>query len=57
MKTARALAAYRELPAIGNAEIRDAALLALSHRQKRLPFEEVGSERGKLLRVLEESLS
>ncbi|NVN93156.1 MAG: ATP-binding protein [Desulfuromonadales bacterium] len=57
MKTARALAAYRELSAIGNAEIRDAALISLTHRQKRLPFEEVGSERGKLLRVLEESLS
>jgi len=57
MKTARALAAYRELTAIGNAEIRDAALLALPHRQKRLPFEEAGSERGKLMRVLEESLS
>jgi magnesium chelatase subunit I len=57
MKTTRALAAYRELTAVGNSEIRDAALIALTHRQKRLPFEEVGSERGKLLRVLEESLS
>lgn len=57
MKTSRALAAYRELATIGNAEIRDAALIALTHRQKRLPFEEVGSERGKLMRVLEESLS
>lgn len=57
MKTARALAAYRELTTIGAAEIRDAALIALTHRQKRLPFEEVGSERGKLNRVLEENLS
>lgn len=57
MKTARALAAYRRQTTISNSEIRDAALLSLSHRQKRLPFEELGSERGKLLRVLEESLS
>ncbi|MFH1027857.1 MAG: magnesium chelatase ATPase subunit I, partial [Pseudomonadota bacterium] len=57
MKTSRALAAYRELGTIGDAEIRDAALIALTHRQKRLPFEEVGSERGKLMRVLDESLS
>jgi magnesium chelatase subunit I len=56
MKAARAMAALRELAAIGNAEIRDAALLALLHRQKRLPFEEMGSEQGKLHRVLEEAL-
>ena len=57
MKTARALAAYRGQTDIGDAEIRDAALIALTHRQKRLPFEEVGSERGKLLKVLGESLT
>ena len=57
MKAARALAAFRESGAVGNSEIRDASLIALTHRQKRLPFEEAGSERGKLLRVLEESLS
>ncbi|ABK99691.1 ATP-binding protein [Pelobacter propionicus] len=56
MKSARALAAYRGLPDVGSAEIRDGALLALPHRQKRLPFEELGSERGRLERVLEESL-
>ncbi len=51
-----ALAAYRGLKDVGSAEIRDGALLALPHRQKRLPFEELGSERGKLNRILEESL-
>jgi magnesium chelatase subunit I len=56
MKTSRALAAYRGQPAIGNAEIRDAALLSLAHRMKRLPFEEIGSERDNLLRLLEECL-
>ena len=54
MKAARALAAYRELPAVGGAEIRDAAKIGLTHRQKRLPFEEPGSERIKLQKVLEE---
>src|SRR5208282_852786 len=33
MKAARALAAYRELPAVGGTEIRDAAQIALTHRQ------------------------
>jgi len=56
MKAARALAAFRELEAISNTEIRDAALLALLHRQKRLPFEEMGSEQGRLRAVLEENL-
>jgi len=56
MKAARALAAFRELTAIGAAEIRDAALLALLHRQKRLPFEEMGSEQGRLRAALEENL-
>ncbi len=56
MKAARALAAFRELAAIGNADIRDAALLALLHRRKRLPFEEMGNEQDKLLGVLEEAL-
>jgi len=54
MKAARALAAYRGLSAVGGAEIRDAALIALSHRLKRLPFEEPGSERIKLQEILEE---
>jgi magnesium chelatase subunit I len=56
MKTARALAAYRDMTTVGALEVRDAALLALSHRQKRLPFEEMGSERDKLFTVLEEVL-
>lgn len=57
MKSARALAAYRGEGKVGMDEIRDAALLALPHRQKRLPFQEMGSERGRLAKVLEESLS
>lgn len=56
MKAARALTAFRELAAIGNPEIHDAALLALLHRQKRLPFEEMGNEQGKLRSVLEEAV-
>jgi magnesium chelatase subunit I len=54
MKAARALAAYRGLSKVGSAEIRDAAGVALSHRQKRLPFEEPGTERIKLQNILEE---
>jgi len=54
MKAARALAAYRGLSKVSSAEIRDAAGVALSHRQKRLPFEEPGSERAKLQNILEE---
>jgi magnesium chelatase subunit I len=57
MKSARALAAYRGLGKMGNGELRDAALLALPHRQKRLPFQEMGSERDRLGKVLQESLS
>lgn len=57
MKSARALAAYRGVGRVGTEEIRDAALLALPHRQKRLPFQEMGSERSILGRILEESLS
>ncbi len=57
MKCARALAAYRGVGRVGTEEIRDAALLALPHRQKRLPFQEMGSERSILGRILEESLS
>ncbi|MDD2335078.1 MAG: ATP-binding protein [Geobacteraceae bacterium] len=56
MKAARSLAAFRELAEVGTREIRDAALLALLHRQKRLPFEEMGKEQGRLNAVLEETL-
>ena len=52
MKTARALAAYRGLDVIGPAEIKDASWLALRHRLKRLPFEEVGAEREKVTAAL-----
>jgi len=56
LKAARALAAYRGLPAPGTAEIRAAALLALPHRQKRLPFEALATDRSVLERVLQEAL-
>lgn len=52
MKTSRALTAFREKGQIGIEEIRDSARLALSHRMKRLPFEEVGAEVGKLEQIL-----
>jgi len=48
MKTAQAMAALRNHPAIIAEDIRDAARLALSHRMKRLPFEEIGGESDKL---------
>jgi magnesium chelatase subunit I len=48
MKTSRALAAFRELSAIGRDEIKDASWLAFRHRLKRLPFEETGAEQGKV---------
>jgi len=52
MKTARAMAAFRSLDAIGPEEIRDASWLALRHRLKRLPFEDVGAEREKVTAAL-----
>jgi magnesium chelatase subunit I len=52
MKSARALAAFRGLRNITSEEIRDIAWLALRHRLKRLPFEEIGSEREKVTEAL-----
>ncbi len=52
MKTSRALAAFRGLTAIGSEEIKDASWFALSHRLKRLPFEDVGAEREKVMAAL-----
>jgi magnesium chelatase subunit I len=52
MKTAQAMAALRNHPAIIAEDIRDAARLALSHRMKRLPFEEIGGESDKLDNIL-----
>ena len=52
MKVARALAAFRGKESITVEEIRDSAALALSHRMKRLPFEEMGREAGKLHELL-----
>lgn len=51
-KTARALAAFRGMTIIGSDEIRDAAWFALRHRLKRLPFEEIGAEREKIMEAL-----
>ncbi len=44
MRTAQALAALRNNRAITSDDVRDAAPLALRHRMKRLPFEEIGLE-------------
>ncbi len=52
MKAARALAAFRGLGTISSDEIRDAAWFALRHRLKRLPFEEIGTEREKISEAL-----
>lgn len=52
MKTAQTLAALRENRSITVADIQDAARLALPHRMKRLPFEEIGRESDKLNAVL-----
>ncbi len=52
LKTARALATYRGKAGIGSDEIRDCASLALRHRMKRLPFEEMGKDSNKLQDLL-----
>ncbi|MBF0507304.1 MAG: AAA family ATPase [Deltaproteobacteria bacterium] len=52
MKSARALSAFRKKDSTDADDIRDAAQLALNHRMKRLPFEEIGQERDKLRTVL-----
>jgi len=54
LKAARALTALRGEQAIGQEEIREAAMLSLAHRQKRMPFEEIGSEMVKVEQVLSE---
>jgi magnesium chelatase subunit I len=52
LKAARALAAFRGKAVIGVDEIREAAMLSLAHRARRLPFEEIGAEKGKIEQVL-----
>jgi magnesium chelatase subunit I len=52
MKAAKTLAAFRGKEAIGADDIRDAAGLALSHRLKRLPFEDIGEGSRKLSAAL-----
>lgn len=56
MKAAMALAAFRDRMSIGDDEIRDVARLALSHRMKRLPFEEMGTGMERLEAVFAEGL-
>ena len=54
MKSARALTAFRNKNMIETSDIKDAAQLSLSHRMKRLPFEEIGRDSEKLLAALAE---
>jgi len=51
-KAARALSAFRGKGSVSAAEIRDVAQPALTHRLKRLPFEETDSEMNRLQAVL-----
>ncbi|MGB9616751.1 MAG: ATP-binding protein [Desulfomonilaceae bacterium] len=53
LRASQALAALRKNPAVLLDDVRDAAALALPHRMKRLPFEEMGSETDKLQAALE----
>ncbi len=48
MKASRALAAFRARDIIEKEDIKDAARLALGHRLKRLPFEDIKSKSEKL---------
>ena len=52
MRTAQALAALKDHASITSDDVRDAAQLALRHRMKRLPFEEIGLESEKLQTAL-----
>ena len=54
MKTARALAAFRQGESISGDDIRGAALLSLGHRMKRMPFEAMGSKNDQLAALLTE---
>ncbi|HOK06241.1 MAG TPA: ATP-binding protein [Syntrophales bacterium] len=54
MKASRALAALRGKASVGDEEVKEAALLALSHRLKRKPFEDVEGEREKVQSLLKE---
>jgi Mg-chelatase subunit ChlI len=55
MKAARALAAFNGASAVGRDDVRQATFLALPHRQKRLPFDEMGGERAKLAKAFDEA--
>ena len=52
LKAGRALAAFKGKETIGAEDIREAAMLSLVHRARRLPFEEIGAERGKIEQAL-----
>jgi magnesium chelatase subunit D len=53
-RAAVALAAWRGLPAVTAAEVRDAARLALPHRRRRNPFDAPGLDQDKLDEALED---
>ena len=52
LKAARALAALKGKDAVGADEIREVAMLSLTHRARRLPFEDIGAETGKIEQAL-----
>ncbi len=54
LKGARALAAFRGQAAVTPAEVREVFPLAVNHRLKRLPFQEVAEARRQLEAVMEE---
>jgi magnesium chelatase subunit D len=53
-RAAVALAAWRALPAVTAAEVRDAARFALPHRRRRNPFDAPGLDEGRLGEALED---
>ena len=52
LKAAQALAAFRHHSQIDTEDVDDVALLALHHRLRRLPFQEVGADRDKIAAAL-----
>ncbi len=54
LKAGRALAALRGKSGVTKEEIRDTLWLALNHRLKRLPFEDVSAARSKLEKLIQE---
>ncbi|MGV8074425.1 MAG: ATP-binding protein [Syntrophobacteraceae bacterium] len=52
LRGARALASFRERNQASLEDVRDISFLALNHRMRRLPFEEIGSEAKRLEEML-----